>query len=195
MRRLWFILLLLSGVAGPLEVHAAGSMRCSGHIVSDGMSAAALLLACGEPAYRDVWNEGHYAGGLLADAEDWYYNFGSSQLLRVVRLRAGSVSDIDTDGYGYDALPSPPCNPQAIVEGLSKYRLFLLCGPPLTRRVQALVAPYDRYGRPGYDPHGYSSPVYREEWTYNFGSAYLMRLVTLENGKVIDVENSDRGAD
>ena len=195
MRRFVGILLFLVPAVWTGAASAAGSMRCNGRIVSEGMSAAAVLLACGEPAYRDTWSEDATGGRLLADSEEWYYNFGSNQLLRILHLRGGTVSEIATDGYGFDELPNPPCNPGRIVEGLTKYRLYLLCGPPLTRRVQSLVSAYDRYGRPGYDPRGYYSPVYREEWTYNFGSAYLMRLVTLENGRVTDVQNSERGSD
>ncbi|TXH04564.1 MAG: DUF2845 domain-containing protein [Nevskiaceae bacterium] len=194
MTRLAVILLVLAAV-WPCASSAAGTMRCRGGIVSEGMSAAAVLAACGEPAYRDAWNEDAYGRGLLGDAEEWYYNFGANQLLRVLHLRNGTVGDIATDGYGYDQPPSPPCAPADIVEGMSKYRLALLCGTPLTRRVQTLIVPYDRYGRHGYDARGYSTTVYREEWTYNFGSAYLMRLVVLENGRVTDVQNTERGFD
>ena len=193
-KRLSAILLLLSVSAWLPSASASGSMRCNGRIVSNGMSAAGVLAACGEPDYRDIWNQAG-GGSLLGDEEEWYYNFGSNQLLRVLHLRGGSVSDISTDGYGYDDRPNPPCDPGRITEGMTKFRLVMLCGAPLTRRVQSLVQPYDRYGRPGYDPRGYYSPVYREEWTYNFGSAYLMRRVTLENGRVTDVQNSERGTD
>lgn len=186
------LLLLLIG-ADPL--FAAGSMRCNGRIVSEGMSAAALLLACGEPAYRDVWDAGVRGPGYLGDTEEWYYNFGANQLLRVIKLRSGNIFEIGTEGYGFDPQQVPACTPNSIVEGLSKFRLVLMCGPPLTRRAESLVVPYDRYGRLGYDPRGYYSPVYRELWTYNFGSAYLLRLVTLDNGRVTDVQSGDRGSD
>ncbi|MGH8460176.1 MAG: DUF2845 domain-containing protein [Stenotrophobium sp.] len=175
------------------QAQASGSLRCGSRIVSEGDSVAALLAACGEPAYRDVWSlpNGY---DTVAGEEQWYYNFGSNLLLRVIRLRAGRVVDIGSDGYGYNEPPHPPCDPDRIVEGLSKFRLVLACGAPFTRRTIGYVMPYaaDDFYRYG----GYAGAVFREEWVYNFGPRRYLLVVTLENGRVVDVQNDDsRGSD
>jgi hypothetical protein len=194
MNRLIGILLALAAAFQAGAAGADGTMRCDNRIASEGMAAASLLAVCGEPAYRDVWS-GNFPGYGVGGSEEWYYNFGPNLLLRVIRLRDGKIAQIDADGYGFSELPHPPCEPSRIVEGLSKYRLVLLCGSPLTQQRRWVNVPLERYGRDGRRFGGYYSTVFQEEWIYNFGSRYLMRVVTLENGRVVDVQNGDRGAD
>lgn len=190
----WLVLLAL-GWTSP--GWAAGSMRCGSQIIAEGASAASVLVACGEPEYRDTWAPPPYDGSYaLAREEEWYYNFGPNLLLRVLRLRDGQVVEIDADGYGFSEPPHPPCDPSRIVEGLSKYRLVLMCGAPLTRRSLPMLVPYDRWGRRAYGFRGgYFVQVHREEWVYNFGSRRFMRMVILEDGRVVDVQDGDRGSD
>ena len=172
---------------------AAGAMRCDGRIIDAGTLQVEVLGACGEPAYRDPWAvRARNRDAYFADEEEWTYNFGSNQLLRIVRLRNGKVAQIEADGYGFDRLPQPPCDPLDIVTGLSKFRLVTACGEPATRKAAQVYAPLQSRGRVYPD---LLQPVYREEWIYNFGSSYLLRIVTLENGRVSDVQNGDRGFD
>lgn len=191
--RLLAVLLLCLSMA-PVA-HASSAMHCGSRIVAEGDSVGTLIAACGEPVYRDAWSLYPLANGVIADTEEWYYNFGPNQLLRVVRLRAGRVDEIDSDGYGYIDTPEPSCAGSDIREGWSKFRLLLECGEPLTRRVVSTYDPYNRgyngrfHGRSGFEA------VFREEWVYNFGSGSFMRAVTLENGRVAYVRETDRGFD
>lgn len=172
---------------------AAGSMRCDGRILEAGSLQLEVLEACGEPAYRDPWTvRARHRDAWVADEEEWTYNFGANQLLRIVRLRNGKVADIDVDGYGFDRRPQPPCDPLDIVPGLSKFRLVSHCGEPATRKAAQVYAPLQSRGRVHRE---LLQSVYREEWIYNFGSSYLLRIVTLENGRVRDVQNGNRGFD
>ena len=193
MTRIAFILLTLLALLRMPAAAAAGAMRCDGRIVDAGTLQAEVLAACGEPAYRDPWTvRARNRDAWFADEEEWTYNFGSNQLLRVVRLRHGKVVAIEADGYGFDRLPQPPCDPLDIVRGLSKYRLTVHCGEPARRKSAQVYTPLQARGRVY---PGLLEPVYREEWIYNFGSSYLLRIVTLENGRVTDVQNGDRGYD
>lgn len=202
MCRIAAILFTLSALAWMPGAGAAGAMRCDSHIVDEGDLAVQVLSACGEPAYRDPWTlprAGGY-GGYAADSEEWYYNFGSSQLLRVVKIRNGRVVNIDSEGYGFEPTPGPSsCRPNDIVQGMSKFRLLWFCGDPVQHRAMGVLTPLRRHSMNSfYDDVSRPQvlvPVYREEWIYNFGSSYLMRVVTLENGRVSDVENDDRGFD
>jgi hypothetical protein len=191
--------LLLLALAGPAV--AADSMRCGSRLVATGDSAAKLLGVCGEPALRDAWQApGGYGLGTLAEVEEWTYNFGPQQLLRLVRLRQGRIERIEAEGYGFHASGRRDCSPStAIARGMSKYRLLTHCGEPLTRIVShRLLRRPPRYYGGGFGYHAGDhvlEAVHREEWTYNFGSSKLMRLVTLDNGVVSDVRTGERGFD
>src|SRR3546814_8720482 len=92
------------------------------------MTAAEGLSVCGEPGYRDVWAQpGGYGGGYLGNVEEWTYNFGSSQLLRVMRFRQGRLQRIDTDGYGFADDGPGDCSQRGNTGGMSKYRLIAQC--------------------------------------------------------------------
>lgn len=186
----------------PRPAPAADSMRCGSRLVTVEARAAEVLAACGEPAYRDAWTfQQPRTQNWVSDVEQWYYNFGSNQLLRVLKLRNGRVVDIDSDGYGFDPRSRRACDPGAVVEGLSKYRLLQLCGEPLTRRAHNAYKPLRGRSTPYpgggdyYHRDEYLTPVYREEWVYNFGSRYFMRVLTLEDGRIVGIENGERGYD
>lgn len=189
--------LLLSGPA-----LASGSLRCGGKIVDEEDLAAELLAACGEPSFRDQFMVQLPSGAYVADVEMWTYDFGPQQLLRLVTLRNGRISSIDSDGYGFPRNVTQRCEPQRVMVGLSKYRLVTQCGEPLTRHGEQALKPLSRqpeiYRRNG-DAYAYRNqyvtPVYREEWVYNFGSRSSMRRVILEDGRVTHVETIDRGFD
>lgn len=198
---------LAIGVAGILAVlpAEAGSLRCGGRLVGDGDQAAELLAACGEPALRDPWTYQLPRGGFVADIEVWVYDFGPNQLLRLVKLTNGRITEVETDGYGFPpGNGSPPrrCEPRLISSGLSKYRLLRMCGEPLTRRAESILKPL--HARPeiyrrDLDAYAYRNqyvtPAYREEWVYNFGPQTAMRQVVIEDGWVTRVEQLDRGFD
>lgn len=197
------LLALLAVMACLAPAQAAGAMRCGSRLIDEGKLAIEVLAACGEPDYRDPWVTRHpRMNSFVADVEEWYYNFGPNQLLRVVRLRNGRVRAIEADGYGFHDASPRRCSPTQIVPGESKFRLLVRCGEPAQRRASEVLVPYDQreyrrgrdgvYRRPRSD---YIVPVYREEWIYNFGSHYLLRIVTLEDGRVSDVQNGDRGFD
>lgn len=201
-RRLCVLAMLLTAgilAAGPA---VAGSLRCGSRLVDENALAAELLAACGEPSLRDQWSYQLPQGGYVADTEVWVYDLGPSQLLRLVKLRNGRIVEVETDGYGFPADAPRRCEPRALTEGLSKYRLLRRCGEPLTRRSENVLRPL--YNRPeiyrhNSDPYAYRNqyvtPAYREEWVYNFGARAAMRLVVLEDGWVTYVEQLDRGFD
>lgn len=181
---------------------ASDSMRCGSRIVEQEDLAAELLAVCGEPSYRDRLLLQIPNGAYVADTEIWTYDFGPQKLLQLVTLQNGRISDIDSDGYGFNRSATPRCEPRRVVEGLSKYRLVAQCGEPLTKRSESALKPL--YSRPEIyrgqgDPYAYRNqyvtPIYREEWVYNFGSRVPMRRVILEDGRVTDVESIDRGFD
>ena len=182
------------------EARASDSLRCGSRIVSTEMIAPAVLAACGEPALRDVWTR--YADPYareVGDDEVWTYNFGPNQLLRLLYFRAGRLQRIETEGYGFRPVENPGCGPNDILEGYSKYRLLAYCGEPAQRRALGYLVPYvaadpGRARRDLLQSHVFQ-PNYQEEWIYNFGSGYLLRRITLENGRVTAITDGERGYD
>jgi hypothetical protein len=89
----------------------AHAFRCGTRIITRGDHADKILRFCGEPvsvqtrvsqrAY--VSDFGRVFPGVVEEIiiEEWTYNRGPHQLIRVVRLENGYVADIKHLGYGY----------------------------------------------------------------------------------------------
>jgi Protein of unknown function (DUF2845) len=98
-------LLLLAAVA------PAHAFRCGTRIITRGDHAEKMLRFCGEPASVQtrlqtrgyVTHRGHVFPGLVEDVlvEEWTYNLGPHQFIRLVRLENGFVAEIKELGYGY----------------------------------------------------------------------------------------------
>jgi hypothetical protein len=94
-----------------LAVSPAHAFRCGTRIITQGDPAEKMLRFCGDPtavqtrvatrAY--VSDLGRVFPGLVEEVviEEWTYNLGPHQLMRVVRLENGLVADIKHLGYGY----------------------------------------------------------------------------------------------
>jgi hypothetical protein len=188
-------LLAAALLALPDPASAADLMRCGSRLIGTEALASEVRRVCGEPDYIDRWGSSgaDLVGGPYAGVEEWYYNFGPSQLLRILHLQQGRVTDIQTDGYGFGTGGSQSCSPYDMVEGVSKYRLVANCGEPESKRAEyylrPLGGPRDTRLRRGL------TSVFVEHWLYNFGPNNLMRRVTLENGRVAEVQSEGRGHD
>lgn len=98
-------LLLLAAVA------PAHAFRCGTRIITRGDHAEKMLRFCGEPASvqsrlqtRGYISEfGRVFPGIVEEVviEEWTYNLGPHQLIKVVRLENGFVTEIKQLGYGY----------------------------------------------------------------------------------------------
>lgn len=98
--------LLLVAAAAP-----AHAFRCGTRIITRGDHADKILRFCGEPASVQtrlqqrgyVTKLGRVYPGVVEEVviEEWTYNLGPHQLIRVVRLENGYVADIKLLGYGY----------------------------------------------------------------------------------------------
>jgi hypothetical protein len=89
----------------------AHAFRCGSRIITRGDPAEKILRFCGEPtsaqtrfSQRTYISEyGRVYPGFIEELviEEWTYNLGPHQLMRVVRLENGIVADIKHLGYGY----------------------------------------------------------------------------------------------
>jgi len=183
------LLLCVVLVAFAPAARAGDTLRCGSRIVATEALAAEVLAACGAPDYRDRWlAPPYYAVG----EEQWFYNFGANRFLQVLRFREGQLVSIEADGYGFDGAPATSCAPTEIVRGMSKLRLLHRCGQPATQESFDQLLPLNR------ETGTYTEsvkPVRRERWVYDFGPGARMRIVTLKDGRVAEVESGAAGAD
>ncbi len=186
--RLPSLLLLTVLLAGSGQAYA-DSMRCDGKVIRTEDRSFDVLRYCGEPSFRDEWDEYlAYHHAPTAHVEEWYYNFGPSRLLHILRFRNGKLTAIDTDGYGYEQ-GQGRCRPFEIVSGMSQFALLSRCGQPdaRERRIELRSLPH-KGGR-----RSYPVSVRVDEWIYNFGPSSFIRIVTLVNGHVERIDTGDRG--
>ena len=182
-------------ILGFSAIGAAGAdtMNCGRRIIAREVLSAEVLARCGAPDHRETWFDGAHAP--FPPTEVWTYDRGPRQLIRRLRFVNGRLESIDTDGYGYPERLDGDCRPTDIVERLSSYRLYRECGEPMSRERVELLAPRRAPVYPPARPPVALRAVHRERWIYNFGSSYLMRAVTLEHGRVTEVQSLGRGLD
>jgi hypothetical protein len=95
-----------------LAAAPAHAFRCGTRIITRGDHANKLLHYCGEPAsvqtrlaQRSYTTDAGliYVPGVFEEIviEEWTYNLGPHQLMRLVRLENGFVAEIKPLGYGY----------------------------------------------------------------------------------------------
>ncbi len=176
----------------------AKTLCCGSSLIMRGNFAVEVLEKCGEPDFIDQWQQNvtspHRA---VPNVEQWYYNFGSSQLVQILEFREGVLERIDSANYGFPTPGPRRCQPADLVEGLSKYRLLELCVDPDQANSSVVFSNRNRNrngfgGSPLYQPN-FLVPVLREFWVYNFGRRRLLRKVILENGIVVEVDTEGRG--
>jgi uncharacterized protein DUF2845 len=109
-RTAWLGALIAALLLASAPAHA---FRCGTRVISRGDPAAKLLHFCGEPAsvqtrlaqraFATRDSRYVYIPGLAEDVwvEEWTYNFGPSQLMKVVRLENGVVVEVKHLGYGF----------------------------------------------------------------------------------------------
>jgi hypothetical protein len=105
------LLTVISTLLLLLAVSPAHAFRCGTRIITRGDHADKILRFCGEPVSVQtrisqrgyVSDFGRVFPGVVEEVviEEWTYNLGPHQLIRVVRLENGLVADIKHLGYGY----------------------------------------------------------------------------------------------
>ena len=108
MTRLWsllyFLMVLVLISAGTVSAHA---MRCAGGVITTGDRSSDVLAKCGQPNFRESHQE---EVSIRANAsmrekqfitvDEWTYDFGSDQLIRIITIKNGVVTNIRETHYG-----------------------------------------------------------------------------------------------
>ena len=176
----------------------ADSISCDGGIVSSGDPAVELLMKCGNPEWKESRQEEitdlinpNLKQRTYITVDEWTYNYGPEQFMRIITLRNGVITRINTGKYGTSKdreAPGPACGGRIISVGDSKADILIMCGEPLfaTSYQEELKERLD-------DSRSRTVIITVEEWTYNFGPQQFMRVVTLRNGKVVDIRTGGYG--
>lgn len=184
--------LLLSGVlmlALPLPEAGAGTLRCDGSLVRTGDRKFEVREACGEPdVVVPLYSVPTAQYGPVVTREEWQYNFGPQRLVRFMRFQDGRLVQIRSGRSGFRTTEGSCSSPGALERGISELELRARCGEPEHRETIVIERSYRlenlglvfRQGLPG------------EEWLYEFGSGRFPRIVTVVNGRVVDVEKLRR---
>jgi hypothetical protein len=166
----------------------ADSMRCGQHLVGTGDRMFQVRELCGEPDIKVLLSSAYTVEfGFLPYDEEWQYNFGPQNLMRFLRFRNGRLTSIQTGPHGFSS-PSEKCRPFEISEGLSMLELLSRCGEPML--IERRIAEHDYDFRPTGPFFPAGTPL--EDWIYDFGRNHFFRIVTIIDGKVIDIASSDR---
>ena len=87
---------------------SADSFSCKGGIISTDDRSADVVAKYGDPDFRDSHQEEvtqrleiNTRQKVFIMAEEWTYNLGPSQFMRIVVLKNGRVAEIRTGNYGY----------------------------------------------------------------------------------------------
>ncbi len=91
----------------------AFAFRCGTRVITSGDPADKVLQFCGSPVsvqtrhaerpYIDELGRSYLSRGLVEEVviEEWMYNLGPNQLMRLVRIENGRVVEVKSLGYGY----------------------------------------------------------------------------------------------
>jgi len=164
------------------------AFRCGSALVSQGDWPLEVEERCGEPDYVATYPQAVVPGlGVVQTEEHWYYNRGPQSFIRRLVFRNGKLHREDSLGYGFYPDNAGPCNTGALQEGISEFEVVARCGQPLSRQVTwQVVTP----GRAGLAHRSYPVPV--EEWLYELSNTQFRRVITLRNGRVVDVESTQK---
>ncbi len=192
---LFFLALLL---ATPYLNMYAATLDCAGGIISVGDTRVDLLAKCGEPDHKESHDEEiveRLDDGarlkLFITVEEWTYNFGPTQFMRIVTLKNGTVAGIRTGNYGYSKSPKPgqrECSEQVVTIGDTTSEVIAKCGEPTWKdsRQEEIEETLDA---------GIRRKVFItvEKWTYNLGPNRFVRILTFRNGKLTDITTGGYG--
>ena len=88
-----------------LSTSSAYALRCGNDIVQVGDSQVRVQALCGKPAMQDkVKKEVKFGNNAasITTVTQWTYNFGSNDFLYILSFTDGKLTDISTNGYGYN---------------------------------------------------------------------------------------------
>ncbi len=198
MRRTGIFLLFLASVTLiPSAGVFADTFSCGGGIISTGDRSMDVLAKCGQPDSKESHQEelserldDNTKQKIFVTVEEWTYNLGPTQFMRIIILKNGVVTNIRTGNYGYTKKAEPvqrDCSEQVLSIGDSKTDVLAKCGEPSFKdsHVEEFKERLDDRERKVF--------VTVEEWTYDLGPNRFVRILTFRNSKLADIRTGGYG--
>lgn len=175
----------------------AFAFDCNNQIVSIGDTKLEVKAKCGEPTSREVFNEEIIKKidpatrqRIFAIIEEWTYNLGPQQFIRILTFKNGRLVNIEMGGYGFipDNRPDFGCERSIVSSGETKMEVRMKCGEPTS---------IDIVGEELLDER--TTDVERlvsvtiEEWIYNLGPNRFIRIYRFKNGRLAQIETGGYG--
>ena len=179
---------LLIGLLTSLSMTAEAGFRCDGKIVKRGDRMFEVRELCGEPdvvvPLHSVYTIRY---GHVPTREEWQYNLGPHRLMRFLRFQDGRLTRVRTGRHGFRP-GNGACSPGQIESGITQMELLSKCGKPREKELRITGVHY----RTERDGRVYRAGMPAEDWIYDFGPRRFIRIVTLINGRVVNIETSSR---
>lgn len=180
--------IVLLSITGILPATGSAAFRCGTSLVDVGDWPVEVEERCGEPDYVASYPSAVLPGiGIVREVEHWYYNPGPQGFIRRLEFRDGVLRNEDSLGYGFAGSHDGVCSPARVQQGTTEFELVARCGKPVSKRVTWQSLSSRRQ-------HGYGTqaviPV--EEWLYEFGDNQFRRIITLQNGRITQVETAKK---
>lgn len=182
----------------PSTVGAAG-IRCNKQIVSSGDTTLEVKVACGAPAHVESTVEtrtirsyrprfGYVERRITVPVERWTYVLGPNKFIRTLVFENGKLVAVKSEGKPPDGEPSiERCRKSIHSKGDTTAEVMLRCGPPAdTHRWYEERA----VGNLNYEKRVLVS---FERWIYNFGPSRFLRILTFEDGRLVEIDTGDHG--
>ena len=192
-----FLLFLTLASTIPCADVLAAAFSCGGGIISTGDRSIDVLAKCGPPDSKESHQEelgerldDKTKQRVLVTVEEWTYNFGPTQFMRIVVLKNGVVANIRLGNYGYSRQTEPvqrECSEQLVSVGDSKTDVLAKCGEP------SLKDSHVEEFREKLDGTERNVFVTVEEWTYNLGPTRFVRILTFRNSRLTDIKTGNYG--
>ncbi len=155
---------------------------CGSRIVSVGDTKAEVRAKCGEPTSKE-----ERPVGIFATVEEWTYNLGPTEFVRILRFEGGRLAEIETGRYGFTPGSTSDfgCERQIVSIGDTKMEVKAKCGEPTSSdtRIEERFDPVRQHRR----------VATIDEWTYDLGSSRLIRIYRFENGRLTNIETRGFG--
>jgi len=169
----------------------ATGLRCGSRLISEGDTGVALERACGAPDHverRSQVSAAEVATGASVVSseiiERWIYAGGGGDLMRLVELRRGKISGIQT--LAVRGAPPGRCAQMIFSAPTTTGQVELKCGEPEDRSAWRELRTVVVRGK------SVSRVVERETWVYVLGAGRLLRVLEFEDGKLIGTETGGR---
>jgi Protein of unknown function (DUF2845) len=159
-----------------LIVKPAFAWRCDHGLVNIGDSAGQVQKNAARLITNTVMQASICAASSRPSTNTGIPTMALDSDLQELKFHKGKLEVLNSPGYGFRA-DTKRCTPQDINIGTSAYALAVRCGKPKSKRDR------DIHISGGKDSSG-KQVKHTEEWTYDFGSQYLLQKVTIAGGHV-----------